>query len=155
MKTSSIVSLFFFLLPSLVFSQGEQNKSDVDLSSEKIIREIIKSTGMKQIGGEVLDAYIEKFKKQNPKLKNAFWKNLKNEIDVDDFTERLIPVYNKYYSAEELKELRAFYLTPLGKKVIEESPKLYQDSVIVGEDWGRIVTEKMADEIEEEMKKEK
>ena len=38
------------------------------------------------------------------------------------------PLYNKYFSEEELREMLAFYSTPVGRKSIEVMPSLIQEA---------------------------
>ncbi len=39
-----------------------------------------------------------------------------------------LPLYDKYFSGEELREMLAFYRTPLGRKSIEVMPSLMQEA---------------------------
>lgn len=39
------------------------------------------------------------------------------------------PLYDRYFSEEELKDLVAFYKSPTGRKSIDVSPQLFQESV--------------------------
>ena len=39
-----------------------------------------------------------------------------------------LPIYDKYFSEEELREMLAFYRTPLGRKSIEVMPSLMQEA---------------------------
>ncbi len=39
-----------------------------------------------------------------------------------------LPLYDKYFSEEELREMLAFYRTPLGRKSIEVMPSLMQEA---------------------------
>lgn len=53
---------------------------------------------------------------------------LKKLFNVRNIIARIIPVYDKYYSEEELKELIEFYRSPLGGKVIEVTPKILTEA---------------------------
>src|SRR5258708_36070578 len=55
---------------------------------------------------------------------NAVISNYQKKFDVDAVTERLISVYDKHYSDDEIKGLLQFYGSPLGQKVAAESPKI-------------------------------
>ena len=52
-------------------------------------------------------------------------------LQVNDIIEALIPVYDKHFNEEELKELILFYRSPLGQKMIEVTPLLMQESMEV------------------------
>lgn len=51
--------------------------------------------------------------------------------------DRIIPIYSKYYSQKEIRELLAFYQSPIGKKIIQVSPKVASESMGVGQQWGQ------------------
>jgi len=46
-------------------------------------------------------------------------------------------VYAEHYTLDELKQLEAFYQTPLGQKVIAETPKIATEVLPLGMAWGR------------------
>lgn len=51
-------------------------------------------------------------------------------IDLGAIVEEIyLPIYDKYYSAEELKELVAFYRSPVGKKSIENVSPITQEAM--------------------------
>jgi|KBSSwiStaDraftv2_1062776.scaffolds.fasta_scaffold1171997_2 hypothetical protein len=50
--------------------------------------------------------------------------------------ERVVPVYDKYFTHEEIKALMAFYQTPTGKKAIAVMPQLVGECSEVGRQWG-------------------
>lgn len=61
------------------------------------------------------------------------------QINNGGFMERFIPVYDKYYTDEEIKDLIAFYQTNLGKKLIRVLPDITSESMVVGQKWGEAV----------------
>lgn len=48
----------------------------------------------------------------------------------DDMVRLYIPIYQKYYSLEELQQLCAFYETPLGRKVGRVTPLVTQEGTL-------------------------
>jgi hypothetical protein len=52
-------------------------------------------------------------------------------LKVSEIIERLVPVYSKYYSDEELIDIIQFYETPTGKKFMETIPEIMKDAVQV------------------------
>jgi len=48
----------------------------------------------------------------------------------------LYPIYDKYFTLEDLKGLVQFYSTPLGRKAIAVLPQLTQEAMAVGQSWG-------------------
>lgn len=53
--------------------------------------------------------------------------SLKNEI---------IPIYDKYFTDAELKQMIQFYSTALGQKAIKVMPSILQEGMAAGQRWG-------------------
>ena len=54
---------------------------------------------------------------------------LKDLVNVNDILKQLVPVFDRYYSEEDLKDLIAFYESPLGQKVMRVTPLLMKDTL--------------------------
>lgn len=59
-----------------------------------------------------------------------------SEINVDEIINRIIPIYNKYMTDEDIKGLINFYKSPLGRKTTSITPQLTQESIRVGQQYG-------------------
>lgn len=72
---------------------------------------------------------------------------------LGEFVDALAQVQASVYSVDEMHQLTAFYETPLGKRVVEVTPKLGALSFAAGQEWGRRVAldalQKHADELRE------
>ncbi len=53
----------------------------------------------------------------------------KDNVRVDEIIEQLIPLYDKHFSADELKACITFYSSPEGQKLLQTIPVLMQESV--------------------------
>jgi hypothetical protein len=49
----------------------------------------------------------------------------------------LIPIYDRHFTADELRELLAFYRTPIGHKLLAEQPAIAQEAMAAGQQWGQ------------------
>jgi uncharacterized protein len=59
------------------------------------------------------------------KIFEDVWKN----FPVDDMLEAQVPVYQKHFSHADIEALLAFYVTPVGRKVIAEMPAINAESM--------------------------
>jgi hypothetical protein len=50
-------------------------------------------------------------------------------FDIDEIIERLIPLYDKYYTEADLQGMITFYESPAGQKVIESTPEIVKESI--------------------------
>ncbi len=51
---------------------------------------------------------------------------------VDESVERLYPIYAKYYTPEEVRQITAFYKTPVGAKALSVTPQIVNESMQAG-----------------------
>lgn len=113
------------------------------------IENLLKVTGATALGKQMAlssaDAITQTLRSTRPDIP----KEVVEELPVivgqvfDENTQLLenmiIPLYHKYFTEDEIKEMLTFYTTPLGQKVIETMPSLIQDSMAVGQMWARMV----------------
>lgn len=92
------------------------------ISAEKVdlIVEFIEASGIRQS----MQANVDRIIAQSPAEKQA---ELRAIFDVNGIIRQLVPVYDKYYSPEELREITAFYKTPAGQKMIDVTPKIMSE----------------------------
>ena len=53
----------------------------------------------------------------------------------------VIGIWASDFTADELRQLRAFYATPLGAKLLRTQPLIAQQSIAAGQAWGRQVAQ--------------
>jgi hypothetical protein len=65
------------------------------------------------------------------KLGPTFWKRMRAEMDrlipYQDMMDEEISMLVKYYTAEEIDQLAAFYMSPVGRKAIKVMPEMMAD----------------------------
>ena len=67
--------------------------------------------------------------------------------------EQMAKIYANDFSEQELKDLTAFYKSPLGQKVLAQEPKSIQTSMTYMGQWAQAFSETVANEFRNEMKK--
>jgi uncharacterized protein len=87
-------------------------QDSVNASAEQYREKLIASVSANEKGqafaNEVINIYEKKF-------------------DVDRVNEQLVALYDKHYTADEIKGLLQFYGSPLGQKVAAEAPKISRE----------------------------
>lgn len=113
------------------------------------IQKLLELTGSGKVGAQVAKQMIVTFQKTYPKVDQKIWDELANEIKAEDLIALMIPIYDKYYTEEDVDQLIAFYNTPIGKKSTEVLPAISQESMAAGQAWGRKIGEKIAQKLKE------
>ena len=57
--------------------------------------------------------------------------------------ELLVPVYQKHFTVEDLKDAIQMYKTPIGKKISEKTPIIAQETMQASMQWGMELSQKM------------
>ena len=95
------------------------------LTEEKrqLIFRLMEANGARESMNQIFSEIISKApEKDRPKYQGI--------LKVDEIITRLAPVYAKYYTTQDLKELIAFYKGPLGQKHIKVTPSVMQESMV-------------------------
>ncbi|MFV8376792.1 DUF2059 domain-containing protein [Flavobacterium sp. LB1P62] len=140
MKRFSI-TLFLCGLLTSGFSQS--------ISKTDNIKNLLELTGSGKLGVQVGENMIISFKKSYPNVPVEFWDNFLKEINSDTLINLIIPIYDKYYTESEIKQLTEFYQSSLGKKLIAIMPLVLQESMQAGQTWGKEIGEKVYNNLEE------
>jgi uncharacterized protein len=114
---------------------------------EKLIKEMLELSGAKKMALQTMEMMIGSFKKSMPTVENNFWDEFMKEADNDELVNMIIPVYANHFTEKEVKELIAFYKTPIGKKLVEKLPLISQESFGIGEAWGKALSEKVVSKL--------
>ena len=73
------------------------------------------------------------------KLIDLFFEKFRSKLTGDTLIALVVPVYDKHYSDDEIKQLIAFYETPIGKRTVTEMPQVLAESQQVGSKYGETV----------------
>jgi uncharacterized protein len=109
----------------------------IDPAKEADIRALLELVGARDLVQDSVNASAEQYREkviatvpENEKGQ-AFANDVINiyekKFDVDHVNEQLVSVYDKHYTAEEIKGLLQFYGSPLGQKVAAEAPKISRE----------------------------
>lgn len=146
-----------------VLSLGSAS-AQTKLSAEAIstARQIIALKGADRMFNAVLPGMIEQtkstFEMQNPMLGKDLREaaeQLKKDManKNDDLINEVAKTYASKFTEQELKELLAFYQSPLGRKVVQQEPASLDESMKVAQTWSQNVSDEVFSRMRAEMKK--
>ncbi|HYD63673.1 MAG TPA: DUF2059 domain-containing protein [Noviherbaspirillum sp.] len=136
-----------------------------DLTQEKRvdIERLLNMTGALAIGQQMAVAaaanYTQSLKKARPDIPQSVLNMLPAEVgatfeeNVDSLKEQIIPIYHKYFTADEVKEMIRFYSTDLGQKMIKTMPALVREGMLVGQRWGESLGPKINQRVMDRLRK--
>jgi hypothetical protein len=131
------------------------------------IRELLKVTGSADIGVQMLEVLTQTmandWRALRPDIPHRFLEILFEEANIllekglrepHGFMDRIIGVYHKYYTHNEIKGLLEFYKTELGKKTVRVTPKVMNESMMIGQQWGQVLAPKLMENVQRRCKEE-
>jgi hypothetical protein len=96
---------------------------------------------------------IGNLKKTHSNIPQAAWDDLARlgteefKKSLPELEEPVIELFDKNFTDDEIKQLTAFYKTPLGQKVLTQWPVVMQQSEQLGENWGALVGARVTERI--------
>lgn len=118
-------------------------------SKSKKINQLLELTGSAKMGIQIMDQMINTFKSSHSTVNEQFWEDFKKEVKIDDINTIIIPIYDKYYTENDIDQLIVFYNSPIGKKMISTMPQVMQESIAAGQKIGKEIGEKVITQLKE------
>jgi len=118
-------------------ARAQSTSRPSETQKQKDIRKLLKITGSGELGTQVMGQMIGNMKKAMPQVPDKFWADFMKEVHTDELVDLIVPVYDRNLTQGDVTELIHFYETPTGKKFVSVLPKITQESMGVGEKWGR------------------
>jgi uncharacterized protein len=114
----------------------------IDPAKEADIRKLTDLTGASGLGEQLMRAGMEQFRASvldsqpdNPRAKqfvDAFVARFQKHFDPNSLGEAVIPIYDRYLTAEDLKGLLEYYTSPLGQRMLKVLPEIARESQAAG-----------------------
>jgi len=145
MKKLLLALTFVILFSSVSFAQAQ-----IPEDKRQEIEKMLKLTGTEKMMGQMMAQLIDTLKTRSPQVSAEFWVKFQAKVDTHELIEKLMPLYDKYYTIDDLKAVNAFYASPAGQKVLASLPQIMQESMKIGQEWGAEVAGQAVKEIEAE-----
>jgi hypothetical protein len=105
----------------------------------------------------VIEYHKNLFMQTNPNLAkdlDAVATKLLKEMEPRkiEMQQALTRIYATHFNEQELKEILAFYRSPIGKKLVVEEPKAMEESMKTADDWSQKFAEEVAAKFRSEMR---
>ena len=111
----------------------------VDSVKLRLIGAVLKESHAVDIMLQSLEAWSSSQRTANPAIPPVFWdrflaaaREQKGELGAI-----FIQIYDRHFTADDLRQLLAFYRTPIGRKLLAEQPAITQGAMAAGQQWGQ------------------
>jgi hypothetical protein len=147
------------LLVACDYSLAQSNPSPAAIATAK---EIVSLKGGDALFGSLIPGVIEQgksmFEQQNPALSkdlNTVAGKLRTELGprIQEINNEVAKAYASHFTESELKEMLAFYKSPVGRKMTTEEPKALAQGMNFAQEWAQKFSEEVLSKYRSEMKK--
>jgi uncharacterized protein len=125
-------------------------------------KEVVTATGAMALFNPLIPGVIEQaknlFLQQNPGLSkdlNEITTKMRADLEprFSELTSEVAKLYATHFNEAELKELLAFYKTPVGMKLITEQPKIGDEGLRFAQTWANNLSDEVIAKMRDELKK--
>jgi hypothetical protein len=127
-----------------------------------LAKQIVEIKGIQGIFAPLVLGVVEKTKQMFMQT-NFMWQKDLNDVAaieakkyaprVNELVDATARVYAQHFTEQELRDLLAFYQSPVGKKAITEEPKVLNQAMNFAGTWGDNLSQEVMASMREDMKK--
>lgn len=86
-----------------------------------------------KLSAEQKKAALAKAEREIPQAAAAFAGTFNDPKLIDEMMAETIPLYARHFTAAEIKEMAAFYKTPVGAKMLATMPQIMNESMMISQ----------------------
>jgi hypothetical protein len=120
--------------------------------SEQQVRQLMTTIGLGKTLVQMNGQVAGMMQKQLPCVPADTWQNFIDANASDQLIGRLVPVFQKHFSAEDIDGLIRFYSSPLGQKVLTEMPQAMAEATQVNAQWSHERMTQLVDQLQKDGK---
>ncbi|QIG90436.1 DUF2059 domain-containing protein [Chryseobacterium sp. POL2] len=135
-----VILIFGLITCSFSFAQTKEQK----------VERLMEVMGMQKNMALMFDQMMQHYNETYPNVPSIFWTKFRENINYKDLQSKMIPVYSKHFTGEDIDGLIKFYQSPLGQKTITTLPQIMQESMAIGQEWGINIGNKIIEDLEKD-----
>lgn len=119
-------------------TQGRAQAPDADPARVVAAQSLLKASGAVDAMIAAMRAAIPAQRQATPQIPAEFWTRFEARVvqDANILVDSVAVVYASAFSLQDLKDLTAFYNSPLGQRLRVAQPDLIVKSSAIGQRWG-------------------
>ena len=135
----------------------------IDPERLALAQKLIETTGANKLATQVMHMMAPQMtqmlvrvrpdkKKEIVSIMREVMKELSAPANMRQLTDQIARIYAEEFTAEEMRQILAFYKTPVGKKLIARMPNLVRRSQLAGRAWGQQMARKAMQRLRQKAK---
>jgi hypothetical protein len=111
-------------------------QSSVPTEKEQAIKRLLVLTKAGDLGVQIIEQALPQVKaglamipeEKRAKILQVYEEEMRKDFTSEKMTDSVIPIYDKYLTLDEIKQLIAIYETPIGQKLIAVLPQITREA---------------------------
>nr|WP_063571083.1 DUF2059 domain-containing protein [Luteibacter rhizovicinus] len=116
--------------------------------SEQQVRQLMDAVGMGRMLSQMNSQMAGVMQSALPCVPASYWQGFVDANATNQLIGRMVPVYQKHFTAEDIDGLLKFYRSPLGQKVITQMPATMAEGMQIGKQWGQERGQQMVSQLQ-------
>lgn len=112
----------------------------VGRADEKEVRRLVELTGVVEKEMASVEPILAEWKRQTPQVPEKVWEEVRAEFKKsftrEMITEMYVSIYTRHFDTADVRKLIAFYASPVGRKLVAQTPQMEAEAYMGGLERG-------------------
>ncbi|MFL5617830.1 MAG: DUF2059 domain-containing protein [Gemmatimonadaceae bacterium] len=115
-----------------------QTAPSSDTAKVRLIRQLITTARLTDQAMQVIEQAVPAQRVANPRVPVVFWDRFLEQVRArrGELEDGYVAIYDRNFTAAEVRGLIGFYESPIGKRFLELQPVLLREGMVMGQEWG-------------------
>ncbi len=128
---------------------GANGQAAAAAPSNQQVRQLFEVMHLGQMFGQMNSQMAGMMGQAVPCVPASYWQGFIDASGGEQLLNRMVPVYQQHFTAEDVAGMLKFYQSPLGQKVITRMPLAMAEGMKIGQQWSRERGEVMIRELQQ------
>jgi hypothetical protein len=111
------------------------------------VRSLVEATGVIERELEQMEPLLARMRQRAPQIPDKVWQEVREEFKKTFTREAIIeiyaPIYSRHFRPAEIRQLLAFFRSPVGKKLVADTKMMEAEAILGGMERGINLGEKI------------
>jgi hypothetical protein len=146
--------------PKAAAQASKVDAAKINPTKEADIRSLVELTGARESSAQLLQLSLGQIRasldqslppgEKSKKFAEAFMQKFQERFSLDVLMERIVPIYDKYLTEEDVKGLLKFYGSPVGQRMLKVQPQIGKEAQAIGFEMAQTVGKDVLNELKAE-----
>jgi uncharacterized protein len=127
---------------------GSDAVDTTDVAKREDTAKLISAMGTEETLKRLLPQMLDQMRQALPNVPENYWRSFQTNFNFGELEGIYIPIYEKYFTDDEIKEMTRYYESPLGKKFVSTMPKATEEAMAEVSVWSKELADRIRKQVE-------